>query len=298
MSNGYGYFRIEFFTENSSPDEDAAKRAFDWCKEHYPWSNGSDGEDNAPFVLRGHAFVANGEAWPDGLDIKHLSIVRDGEWHQIPDGISWLAKPFRMIRGARLVASIHQDFSESSYDSNTYIEGVWERGKRYREYIVNFNSCIRPAFDVDGKVPCHIDDCMDGTYRTLRGLFRNSKTGEEILAGAVIHECDVDEDCEMTGMLTIGEASFPLSIGDDAVEAEFEAGDAVKAFVEELRKVEGHADEDVADWRFERFCSQRSFFDLYGSNPPLSEYRMLVKGYGGNYIREPDVGTVPPTKAR
>lgn len=279
MSAGYGYFSIEFYTGDGSADADAAKRAYDWCKENYGWFRGEKGDgSDAPFLLNKNEFVPNEDAYPDGLDIKY---------GDVPDNTAWLQKPFKAVKAARLVASIHQDYSETSYGSNSYHEGVWERGRSFCFYeLPRFNTSMHPAYiEIGPGSGIHISDGAFGfTYRQIRGLFKNAKTGEEILCGEVRHnEKKCNDRGELSGTLRIGEASFSVLVGDDDVLFEDGADEdkIVSAFVSALKKVAGYKEAVQDEWTFEDFGTQRTLFDLYGSNPPLSCRKHLVSDDGG-----------------
>ena len=280
MSAGYGYFRIEFYTGDGSADADAAKRAYDWCKENYGWFRGEKGDgSDAPFLLNKNKFVPNEDAYPDGLDIKY---------GDVPDNTAWLQKPFKAVKAARLVASIHQDYSETSYGSNSYHEGVWERGRSFCFYeLPRFNTSMHPAYiEIGPGRGIHISDGPYGfTYRQIRGLFKNAKTGEEILCGEVRHNEDKRNDRgELSGTLRIGEASFPVLVGDDDVSFEDGADEdkIVSAFVSALKKVAGYKEAVQDEWTFEDFGTQRTLFDLYGSNPPIPQYTTLSVNSDGS----------------
>ena len=280
MSAGYGYFRIEFYTSDGSADADAAKRAYDWCKENYGWFRGEEGDgSDAPFLLNKNKFVPNEDAYPDGLDIKY---------GDVPDNTAWLQKPFKAVKAARLVASIHQDYSETSYGSNSYHEGVWERGRSFCFYeLPRFNTSMHPAYiEIGPGRGIHISDGPYGfTYRQIRGLFKNAKTGEEILCGEVRHNEDKRNDRgELSGTLRIGEASFPVLVGDDDVSFEDGADEdkIVSAFVSALKKVAGYKEAVQDEWTFEDFGTQRTLFDLYGSNPPIPQYTTLSVNSDGS----------------
>lgn len=139
MSAGYGFFRIEFYTGNGSADADAAKRAYDWCMENYGWFKKDDG-DGTPFLLNGNSFNANEKVSVNGtggLDIKN---------GDIPDNVDWLSDAVKEAKVERLVASIREDFSESSYDSNSYTEKVWIDGEEKDKYKIHeFNSSTTPT---------------------------------------------------------------------------------------------------------------------------------------------------------
>ena len=280
MSAGYGYFRIEFYTGNGSADEDAAKRAYDWCMENYDWFKEDDG-NGTPFLLNGNSFVVNEDVslnGTGGLDIK---------WGDIPDNVTWLAKAFNAVKATRLVASLWQDFGETSLDENYYYEGVWERGKQFKYYLVDgFNTRIYPAWHDR----LYIDNDFKYTYREIQAAFKNEKTGEEILAGKLTSEKPEDDEVEGT-LKIIGEASFAVEIGMDSValKSDVDKAEVVKAFVSVLKKADGYSDANEADWAFCGFKSQRSFFDLYGSNPAVADYKELYDNgsvHGGEIIPE------------
>lgn len=285
MSAGYGYFRIEFYTGNGSADEDAAKRAYDWCMENYDWFKEDDG-NGTPFLLNANSFVVNEDVslnGTGGLDIKN---------GDIPDNVTWLAKAFNAVKATRLVASLWKDFGETSLDENYYYEGVWERGKQFNYYLVDgFNTSIYPAW-YDGHI---IDNDFNHTYRKLLAAFKNEKTGEEILAGDLTSEKPEDDEVEGT-LKIIGEASFAVEIGMDSValKSDVDKAAVVKAFVSVLKKADGYSDANEADWAFCGFKSQRSFFDLYGSNPAVADYKVLdYNGISGDFVYGGK--TIPPT---
>ncbi len=285
MSAGYGYFRIEFYTGNGSADVDAAKRAYDWCMENYDWFKEDDG-DGTPFLLKDNSFEVNEDVSVNGtggLDIK---------WGDIPDNVTWLAKAFNAVKATRLVASLWQDFGETSLDENYYYEGVWERGKQFKYYLVDgFNTRIYPAWHDR----LYIDNDFKYTYREIQAAFKNEKTGEEILAGKLTSEKPEDDEVEGT-LKIIGEASFAVEIGMDSValKSDVDKAAVVKAFVSVLKKADGYSDANEADWAFCGFKSQRSFFDLYGSNPAVADYKVLdYNGISGDFVYGGK--TIPPT---
>lgn len=280
MSAGYGYFRIEFYTGNGSADVDAAKRAYDWCKENLDWFNGDD--EGMPFLLKDNSFVVNEDVslnGTGGLDIKN---------GDIPDNVTWLAKAFNAVKATRLVASLWQDFGETSVDMNTYYEGVWERGKQFNYYLVDgFNTSIYPAW-YNGHI---IDNDFNHTYRKLLAAFKNEKTGEEILAGDLTSEEPAGFGEITKGTLKIGDVSFAAEINMDSVElqSDVDKAEVVKAFVSVLKKSKEYSDVNETDWTFCGFKSCRSFFELYGSNPAVADYKELYDNgsvHGGEIIPE------------
>ncbi|BDC96662.1 leucine-rich repeat domain-containing protein [Treponema saccharophilum] len=279
MSAGYGYFKIEFYTGDGSADADAAKRAYDWCKENYGWFRGEEGDgSDAPFLLDGNKFKANEDVCidPGALDIKY---------GDVPDNTAWLQKPFKAVKAARLVASLYQDFGESGWECHEYREDVWQGGGLHTYYgLPEFNRIIFPSFYGEK----HIDNIYEYNYRPIMAKFKNKKTGEEILSGNVTHDMDDDEieqDSVIDGTVNVGGARFPVEIGEGyvcLVDGKEEEAALVKAFVSALKKAEGYADTDEADWEFCDFCSKRGYFDLYGSNPPIPQYTTLAVNSDGS----------------
>lgn len=268
----YGYFRIEFYTGDGCADADAAKRAYDWCNENLDWFRG-DG-DEMPFLLNGNSFDINEKLFMTKTGCRPAPELSNTDF---PDNVTWLASAFNAVKATRLVASLWIDSSEWSCDSNSYYEGVWERGKTFNYYMANgFNSRISPSW-YNGHI---IDTDYDCTYREYRALFVNKRTGEEILAGELISENPGQYKDEVEGTLKIGEAGFCVEIENESIKLKSDVDKlhVVKAFVSLLKKANGYFDADETEWSFERFRSQRDFFTLYGSNPAVAKYKELAAG--------------------
>ena len=270
MSNVYGYPRIKFYTNDGTADADAAKRAYDWCKANYDWFKGDEEDGSkAPFLLEGNEFVPNAAVGLDGnaLDLK------DGS---IPSDVDWLGEPCRQTKAARLIASLYEDGSESSYDSNSYVEKVWIDGKEKDRYSLrSFNTSMHPCYQQDSSLLMHYDD--EESYRELQGVFKNTKTGEKVLAGKLVSKLDydlnIDEDGEFCGDVDDLEQSLVFYEADEFVSPK-DKDACVKAFVADLKEDLGEdAQISESDWTFVGLGSERSFFDIYGTNPPLKQYR-------------------------
>lgn len=273
MSNVYGYPRIKFYTNDGTADADAAKRAYDWCKANYDWFKGEEEDGSkAPFLLEGNEFVVNEAV---GLDGNALDL----EYGSVPSDVDWLGEPCRQTKAARLIASLYEDGSESSYDSNSYVEKVWIDGKVKDSYSLSpFNTSMHPCYQQDSSLLVHYDD--EDSYREIQGVFKNTKTGEKVLAGNLVspldYDLNIDEDGEFCGDVNDLEQSLNLY---EFVSPK-DKDECVKALVAELKD---EFDEDTqiseSDWTFVGLGSKRSFFDIYGTNPPLKQYRSALDFY-------------------
>lgn len=264
MSAGYGYFRIEFYTGDGSEDSSVAKNAYDYCKANYDWFNGENGDgSDIPFLLSGNSFVPNDSWYADGLDIKNTSI---------PSDVDWLEDAAKEANAARLVASVQEDYSESSDWSNSYTEKVWIDGKVKDKYkVYEFNNSTFPPYERDsGSAVFHLDD---GTYRHLCGMFKNAKTGEIVLCGQLIsHLSDDDESIEDTN-LVFYESGEEVSVNIDDLDF-IDKEECVRAFISEVKEFMSEECEiDESDWTFEGFKGdRRSFFEIYGSKEPTEPF--------------------------
>ena len=54
MSAGYGYYRMEFYKNDGTPDETKAKEAFDFCMKQYEWVR-----EVEPFVMEDNSIIGN-----------------------------------------------------------------------------------------------------------------------------------------------------------------------------------------------------------------------------------------------
>lgn len=276
MSNVYGYPRIKFYTNDGTADADAAKRAYDWCKANYDWFKGEEEDGSkAPFLLEGNEFVVNEAV---GLDGNALDL----EYGSVPSDVNWLGEPCRQTKAARLIASLYEDGSESSYDSNSYVEKVWIDGKVKDSYSLSpFNTSMHPCYQQDSSLLVHYDD--EDSYREIQGVFKNTKTGEKVLAGNLVSELDynsdIDEDGEFCG--DVNDLEQSLNLYEYVSPKDKDA--CVKAFVAELKMEFGEdAQISESDWTFVGLGSERSFFDIYGTNPPLKQYRSALDFYYDN----------------
>ncbi len=270
MSAGIGYFRIEFYKGDGSADVDAAKRAYDWCMENYDWFKDGDGS-NAPFSLVENSFAGRDE-YCGGLDIKN---------GDIPADIDWLADAAKEAKVERLVASIHEDYSETSYDSNSYTEKVWIDGEEKNEYkVYEFNSSTNPPYEMDSySTLCHLDE---NSFRYLSGMFKNVKTGEIVLAGQLLSSNYFNEEYgEYTDEGPDPDSTrLCFSESDESVFVNLEdlnsinKQECVKAFISEVKAFMSNDFEiSESDWTFEGFRGERrSFFEIYGSKTPTSPF--------------------------
>ena len=268
MGAVYGYFRIAFFTNDGSADAEAAKRAYDWCKANYDWFKGEkeDGSD-APFLLEENGFVPNAavasEVDDGAFDLKRVSV---------PSDVDWLGEPCKQTKAARLVASLYEDGSDFSYDSNSYVEKVWIDGElKGWNSLDQFDTSRSPCFQQDSSLLLYYDNEYSLSYNQVRAVFKNTKTGEEFLAGQL--ESDYDEyGC-------VDDSEPMLCFLDTRVSPDDKEA-CVKALIEYLKEGAGvSAPISESDWTFERLDSQRSFFDIYGTNPPLKDYRWVEEFY-------------------
>jgi hypothetical protein len=264
MSMGYGYFSIDFYTNDGSPDADAAKRAYDWCMENYDWFKGEngDGSDIPPFLLSGNSFEANDDDYyADGLVIKGTNI---------PGDVDWLADAAKETKAARLVASVIQDYSESSHWSNGYTEKVWIDGEERHSYGVGeFTRTMADylPYERDSSIAFRLEE---GGFRHSQGKFKNAKTGEIVLGGDLRFWLD-DEDYIDTesSLLFFWNSDGRVPIDKDSIDKK----ECVRAFVSEVKSfMSNDCEIDESDWTFEGFDSQPSFFDIYGKNPPTAPF--------------------------
>ncbi len=183
MSAGYGYYGFYVVKKDGSPDPKKAKDVFDWCCREYPWF-----VEGKPFVLEdgSHIINWNSDDWPDGLDIKHSELGNN-----VP-GLEWLKDVSKAVKPERIVGTEHQDFSESSYDSNSYLEVVVEDGEFTHKRIFDFNSLYMGELDTSCAYLLDTD-----TYTHLAAKFKYKPDGSLHYFGdlqARIADLDANDD--------------------------------------------------------------------------------------------------------
>ena len=289
MSTCYLYYKICFFNKKGEPDVDTATRAYDWCLKNYEWF---DGENGLPFIQDENWFIANEEDFEDGLTS-----------YDAPEDLEWLEKVFKAVGAERLVAGLHWDYSDRSWDLNRYYECVWEKDKEPLCYKVNFDRRIEPAYDIIGEG--FIDSF--GSFRELYPAFKNKKTGETLFIGRVeTDESEVEDfDYYVKAQMYIGGNEFSVLVGDEQIflddEGEASSFDnhqeqLINVFLETLRSIDEANKEDsladgsvedaklihdysqskVSDWEFAGFKSRLTYFDLYGQNPPKTNFKYIT----------------------
>ncbi|MBR6200043.1 MAG: hypothetical protein IKQ61_07275 [Spirochaetales bacterium] len=109
MSAGYGYYKMEFYKNDGTPDEKKAKEAFDFCMKQYEWFR--EGE---PFVLEDNSIIGNYDKWSDGL------VLDMGIPHDINTIKEWLMAIYNA--GITCFAGqFIEDKSEDSWEDNWVI---------------------------------------------------------------------------------------------------------------------------------------------------------------------------------
>lgn len=162
MSAGYGYIRIQFTKADGSADAEIAKKAYEYCVKHFDFFNTTDGrfqeeadaeeaadwEDN--WEQYGDAFKLNEEEirsayLGDGLDIEGAC----------PESVEedWIQEVYEEFKPYQMKVQFHEDFSESSFDSNTVVryQVKEEDGERKLVECRNFNFTNGSRFDWDFK---------------------------------------------------------------------------------------------------------------------------------------------------
>ena len=189
MSAGYGYYRIDFYKKDGSPDTLKAKEAFDWCSKQYEWFT-----ENEPFVLDENKIVWNENDYADGLPIKstfHDVPNCDGEDREPIE--SWIREMGSAVKAEIIAGDFLCDYSESDDDANYDLSIIYKDGEIIFSELVSFNGSLHAA-------------CNWGVYYALnpdtdcyyQGVFRNKKTGKELLSGyvALVSDSDDEENSE------------------------------------------------------------------------------------------------------
>lgn len=247
-----GFFRIGVYKKDGSPDEAKAKEVFDWLKANCKWF--IDGNDEV-FDLRGNKLLTHGAPFSDGLDVDE-SAEDPFNGMYVPGNLDFLDKASVETKAETIVAVYQYD----GYD-NSYLEKVWIDGVEKDSYSLDgFNN---------------YDERYTDSCRRRRGVFKNTKTGEEVLAGELelLHDGEAIDE-EYDGYFD--DLEWVLRFyGTDVDDVRPKDKDAcVKAFVAYLKEEFGEdAQISESDWTFVGLGTERTFFDLYGTNPPLKQYR-------------------------
>ena len=176
MSEGYGYYRIDFYKKDGTPDELKAKEAFDWCSKLYDWFTEED-----PFVLENNQILWNERKYSDGLPLKNT-------FNKIPncDGCTklpiqtWFKEMGDAVNADAIAGSFTCDYTESNNEAYYKLCIIYKNGKNEFCDVFQFNNniCARKQWGL--YYAAH-----PSTYNLLRGVFRNKKTGRFIMTGFI-----------------------------------------------------------------------------------------------------------------
>lgn len=263
MSAGYGYYRIAVVKKDGGADADKAKAVFDFLHANYDWCR-----EEEPFVLDGHEISNNDKKWADGVDIKRTDIPASD--------FDWLVEAQKATGAERIVASIVQDFSESSYESNTCLWAVIEDGKRSHYDSFNFNSFVYGKCDSGG---CYCGVFDDSNYEEFTAKLRNKKTGEEAVCGGLF--INPDGDYDYVEEAVSADEYYILFVnhetGSEAVLLDKDGDRAHNVgefdhFSDDFDIVKDCFEENAEDWEFVGFTTQPDIFERYAKNPPAQKY--------------------------
>ena len=127
MSAGYGYIRIQFTKADGSADAEIAKKAYEYCVKHFDFFNTTDGRFQEEADAEG--------ACPE-------SVEED-----------WIQEVYEEFKPYQMKVQFHEDFSESSFDSNTVVRYQVKEEDEERKLVEcrNFNFTNGSRFDWDFK---------------------------------------------------------------------------------------------------------------------------------------------------
>ena len=274
MSSGYGYYRIDFYKKDGTPDEVKAKEAFDWCSQQYDWFTKEE-----PFILENNKILWNERKYADGLPLK-------SSFYKVPNCDAALEDPIRTwiqemgdaVKAEVIAGGFLCDYSESDDDANYNLSIIYKDGEIIFSDIVAFNRSLHAASNYGVYYALNPDN------HYYRGLFRNKMTGKELFSGYVALDSDSDDDEDSDGeylcrfvyyndgdidddepFLCDADGYIRISYGDEFCGFDHfndEDYDIIEHFIKDEVEDEPEKYGDLADWEFIGISGEPDVFEL------------------------------------
>lgn len=271
MSEGYGYYRIDFYKKDGTPDELKAKEAFDWCSKQYDWFT-----EEEPFTLENNQILWNERKYSDGLPLKST-------FYKVPnlDGyrelaiMRWFKEMGDGVNAEAIAGSFTCDYTESDPEAYYRLCIIYKNGTNDFWNMIKLNRDICASYQWGMYYVVH-----PNTYNLLRGVFRNKKTGRSFLSGFIVLAPDAEDSdekffCKFTRdqhghiddsepFLCDAEGNYiPDGNGiakfNHFSETDF---DIIEYFISDKVNKKPEIYGDIADWEFKGFSCLPPVFDL------------------------------------